>query len=769
MASRAANLGVVRLPENLRKKMNSPDPLFSPSVTRGANDLHCMFSPEDVPSDERNELQSINEKYVFNTDTILSPEKPAKHTRVDSRLPTSNNISSPEDHIKRAQMKSPDSIVSQSTIESFKTAASIDMLSLPFIERCTSEEKLEQIVRHLKEDSNYPSLLCSAEQRLAIIRGKSNQPDQFRSSSDWRGHVEKFMMKEKSGADQEISLQMSLSTDYDEDSMSPINQIFVSKPLVSANMLEYKAKDEVQHLEEMIKKLEIRYARECKLNESTILTLNNAIQATEQKSQRLQNEVNAIKNENVELCRLIKEKSEEVNKVQTILSGSESVKHELLSQINQLKTQLAEAEKKALDRTYPRKIHSLEKLLQSAQESIKEVQLERDSMLKGIFEMQGKDIPSKLSKNDRQQIISGFRAESNFFKVALEKTMVSLAHAEQNASSERHRAKMIKQKYERQLKEASAKISELEEEVAAFVLKMEKLEMSLKDSQQRRLKEKSEWEARENRYKEKVRELNQQPNGVPMSLFKIIKDESEARKLEIQRLRKKSTELESTLLQWDIQAKASMAQVRSQMNPLPVSQGKMSMLQSNPQQKTNANDNMLESSNQPSVPATAFTKNLAIQTHSPRQVRHPQPMKDAVATKVSKRPDSGRVNVVFSGTQLTPHGSKKIHVATIPVRGEPVSEGEGKAPQDRPVSMGSQAALKVDTTNRLSSVRSDKENQGNKVSFSFPTPCEKGQTGHQIRLKMVREAGGRKGLLEKLEKMRSPRSSMFSMDEKATQ
>jgi hypothetical protein len=397
MASQAASFGLVRLPENLRKKMNSPEPLFSPSVTRGANGLHCMFSPEDVPSEERGELQSINEEYDFNTDTILSPEKPAKHTRIDSRLPTINDIRSPENNIKRAPMESPYSIVSQSTIESFKTAASIDMLSLPFIERCTSEEKLDQIVRHLKEDGNYPSLLWSAEQRLAVIREKWNQANQFRSSSELRGHVDSFMVKEKSGADHEVSLQMSLSTDYDEETVSPVNQIFVSKPLVAADMSEYKTKDEVHHLEEMIKKLEMRYARECKLNESTIRTLNNAIEATEQKSQRLQNEVNAIKNENVELYRMVKEKSEEVNKVQASLSGSESLKHELLSQINQLKTQLAEAERKALDRTYPRKIHSLEKLLQSAQESIREVQLERDSMLKGIFQMQGKDIPSKVS------------------------------------------------------------------------------------------------------------------------------------------------------------------------------------------------------------------------------------------------------------------------------------------------------------------------------------------------------------------------------------
>jgi hypothetical protein len=389
MASHAASLGLVRLPKNLRKKMNCPDPLFSPSVTRGANGLHCMFSPEDVPSEERGELQSINEKYVSNTDAILSPEKPAKHTRIDGRLPTINNIRSPENLIKRSQIESPNSIVSQSTIESFKTAASIDMLSLPFIERCTSEEKLDQIVRHLKEDGNYPSLLWSAEQRLAVIREKSNQPDQSRLSSE---------LRRQSGADHEISLQMSLSTDSDEDTMSPVNQIYVSKPQVSAGLFEYKAKDEVQHLEEMIKKLEIRYARECKLNESTIRTLNNAIEATEQKSQRLQNEVNAIKNENVELYRLVKEKSEEVDKVQTSLSGSESLKHELLSQIHQLKTQLAEAERKALDRTYPRKIHSLEKLLQSAQESIREVQLERDSMLKGIVQMQGKDVPSKVGR-----------------------------------------------------------------------------------------------------------------------------------------------------------------------------------------------------------------------------------------------------------------------------------------------------------------------------------------------------------------------------------
>jgi hypothetical protein len=344
----------------------------------------------------------------------------------------------------------------------------------------------------------------------------------------------------------------------------------------------------------------------------------------------------------------------------------------------------------------------------------------------------------------------------------------------------------IKQKYERQLKEATGKISQLEQEVATFILKMEKLEMSVKDSEQRRLKEKSDWEARENRYKEKVRELNQQPNGVPMSLFKLIRDESEARKLEIQKLRKKSAELESTLLQWDAHAKASMAQVRSQTNSQPVYQGIMKTLQSFPKERrhqTSANDNMaLQGSIHPSVPSTALNKDLVVQTYSPGELSHPKPMRDVLAKAGSEKPARGRIDVVFSGTQLTPHGSKKIRVATIPVRERPatdaraqvgtsqiVSTVKGKAPQNHPVSMVSQTALKVDTTNHPSSVRSDKENQGNKVSFSFPTPSEKGQTGHQLRLKMVREAGGRKGLLEKLEKMRSPRSSMYSLDEKAAQ
>lgn len=49
----------------------------------------------------------------------------------------------------------------------------------------------------------------------------------------------------------------------------------------------------------------------------------------------------------------------------------------------------------------------------------------------------------QLSKEDRQLIISNFRTDSSSLKLALDKAMVSLSQAEQNAISERHRAKMV--------------------------------------------------------------------------------------------------------------------------------------------------------------------------------------------------------------------------------------------------------------------------------------------------------------------------------------
>lgn len=308
---------------------------------------------------------------------------------------------------------------------------------------------------------------------------------------------------------------------------------------------------------------------------------------------------------------------------------------------------------------------------------------------------------------------------------------------------------------------------------------MEKMERSLKECEQRSLKDKNEWEAREQRYKEKVRELSKQPNGVPMSLFKLIKDESETRKLEIQKLRKKSSELESTLLQWDTQAKASMSKMRSEADRAAaisqrVHQEKASLLQSK-KSSSLTKPNTLASYH----PAK---KQLAVQTHSPRELNGP--VSNPTRVPPTDPPLREHINWVFSGAQVTPKGSKKINVATIPIRGEPgsvalrsseraakVSSKIGAKVHEKATgSMNCQATSQMEATKHPVSVRSDKENQGNKVTFSFPTPDEKnGQTGQNLRLKMVREAGGRKGLLEKLEKMRSPRSSMCSLDEKATQ
>lgn len=380
MVPRPSNLGLLRLPEHLRKKMNSPEPLFSPSVSRGTDGLHCIFSPpQDAPFEQKSESESVNESQIITNEFILSPEQPSR----------------------QGQIESPFSYTTQSTFESFKTAASIEMFSLTYIERCTSEKTLQQIASHLKDEGNYPSLLWSTEQRLATIRRQFNHSSQSRSFSGLYKQNDLAFAKAnplQSEEDNEISLQMSLSTDFDDDAMSsPVNQIFISNRNAPIELSEKNAQDEVKRLEEMIKKLEIRYSRECNLNETTIRTLNNAFEATEQKSQRMQHEVDAVKKENRELYRLVKDKTEEADKVKANLSGLEKLKHELLSQIHQLKTQLAEAESKALDRTYPRKIHALEQLLQSAQSNIKEIQQERDAMLDGVFHMQGKKAPSNVS------------------------------------------------------------------------------------------------------------------------------------------------------------------------------------------------------------------------------------------------------------------------------------------------------------------------------------------------------------------------------------
>lgn len=341
--------------------------------------------------------------------------------------------------------------------------------------------------------------------------------------------------------------------------------------------------------------------------------------------------------------------------------------------------------------------------------------------------------------------------------------------------------RQIKQKSERQLKEATKRITELESEVATFIQKMGKMERSLKEYEQRRLRDKNEWETRENRYKEKLRELNQQPNGVPMSLFKLIKDESESRKLEIQRLRKKSAELESTLLQWeDGQPKAISSQMQS----------KEDLAATVSQHAYKGNVNTIRSrdfssskipSSQSSVSMAAFKKNLVVQTKAPREMDFPESAIDENTPAPPVQPARELIDWVFSGTQVSPHGSKKIKVATIPIRdtvgsdtrtrdkrrAQVASNIEGEERKNGPVLADCQAASKPDKTKHLISGRLDKENHGNKVSFSFPTPDEKkGQTGHKLRLKMVREAGGRKGLLQKLEKVRSPRS-MCSLDEKA--
>lgn len=346
------------------------------------------------------------------------------------------------------------------------------------------------------------------------------------------------------------------------------------------------------------------------------------------------------------------------------------------------------------------------------------------------------------------------------------------------------------------------------------------MEKNFVKSEQRRLKEKNEWEAREHRYKEKVRQLNLEPTGVPIGLFKLVKDESEGRKLEIRKLREKTSELESTLLLMDAQAKANMSQTRSKTYqthsdlPAPSSQRvppvktaiseahKTKSLTKPSQQLSVSHSHNADRSALSSALRTTIKKDLAIQTRSPRDFtglehhrskvapsrppvyehievvvsgadniqiaaipirRDPEP--SATIRAPSRPPARELVDVVFSGTQLTPRGSKMIKIATIPTRKHPepsLTINRAKCSNVLPEKGAlDEAQRRVAGTinSQTISGQDSKENLENKVIFSFPTPDEKkGQTGRHLRMKMVREAGGRKGILEKLEKIRSPRS-----------
>lgn len=291
----------------------------------------------------------------------------------------------------------------------------------------------------------------------------------------------------------------------------------------------------------------------------------------------------------------------------------------------------------------------------------------------------------------------------------------------------------------------------------------------MEKSEQRRLKDKAEWEAREHQYKDKIRELNQRPNGVPMTLFKLIKEESESRKLEIEKLRKKTAELEGTLLLWDAQAKANIQQMQARLDR-PMSNNEVAPLQRAHQVKAATSKSskseyqrfsslrvLTETSHNPH-PTVDKKEDLAIQgicLDVDRSKVHPTPILSACP------PVREPIDLIYSGAQITPHGSKKIKVASIPSRrNKEQTVLSGEQTFTKAYSLNSKSISKSKVVSELPS----KENQVNKVTFSFPTPDEnKGQTGLNLRLKMVREAGGRRGLLEKLEKIRSPRSIACAM------
>jgi myosin heavy subunit len=721
----------------------SPVPLVSPSQQdRGSKQvLHSIFSPL-ISVDHSMTHQTTHNTSNLHIKSTRATNRHGKEIFPAPKIATlemkpDTVVFSPAQNTHVSSLASPLSVMTRYTDvsrQSYKGLPSIDMISLDYIKRCQDLDDLNQIIDVLKTEPR-----CTALMNVALDRKKNLHQYQSRTESMARQgtrvtfqqnilppQTSQNIPQERSYAPSprntsrnDSSLFMSLSSDEDEltDMPPPLSRppskllgrdrkLFEEINFLTSSLQDMQTDQRRQH-DAFIKRVrDLEMAKHSA--EMQLRALENTVSTSNVTCHELSQQLEKLRNENESMKTRLKE---EENVSRIAMDKAEIIEKQLSAKLAELNLQQAKRNQH-VDPTLERKNRELNSLLQSTQWNLEHVMKERDAMIRSLLNASGQTAAElkKLSIKERSAMISSFANSMKSSKATLD-AMVSRV-----TTSEQDRIQCLKsnEKMEARLRALVRSKNCLETENCTLLQKIQSLTSQISESrahakkllQSTRCSNEQEWRKREAAYVLTIdnlkRRIRKEDTMVPVELYKSAVEEARRLSLNVAKLQQQLNCLRSTTYGQPDKA------------PEKDSSGLASALES---QKSRGSVSF----------ATPKSRCLSL------RMRHLSPTNDLSCSRPEQyiQPKIA-VHKSLAPSEITVSRSRRRS------KGSPQNgSDENTAPQQVPVIPSKTGYLPA-------------------AKFSF-SPKRKADDRHEMRVKMVRAVGGRKGLQDKLKKVRSPR------------
>lgn len=306
----------------------------------------------------------------------------------------------------------------QTSSSSKSTLPSRDMLKYEFIQNCSSDRDLQQIIIALQaSDRKCPSLMSTAKARLEWVR----QQKMIDFSPSHGSLSLNISDDDDDNVDQDNDENQNGKIRFDPTSYVRSHHIGPAPPpprpatlanqrnvLTATNPAkEIQLSQEVEQLTQQLK--EIESARKAEQTDFwfKMKALQESKAQVEQTVERLQKDMHATKESKRELLTILDALRQESQRLQRDLATTRKLQAETATKAQQIERRLTEKVQDletelARTKFTDRKNHQLDLLLKSAHRNLNEIKKERDAMLSAIIDASGKQV-----ENVRRQYCAG--------------------------------------------------------------------------------------------------------------------------------------------------------------------------------------------------------------------------------------------------------------------------------------------------------------------------------------------------------------------------
>jgi hypothetical protein len=484
----------------------------------------------------------------------------------------------------------------------YKTLPKLEMLRLDYIQQCSSQEILQEIVGVLQDDPRTPSLLRAAKSRMGELASTTIGPLNLYERSMMATSEAPSSTAESSSLFFSVDSDSQIQDDKDEEEsiapqpLSPvrvrphhISQAYASRAAVVKKVNTSKPKvmskiehqvvfsavrndsssfirkhnklyAEIEHLTQQLKNMETSRWHEQQDFWEQMQELRLAKETTEREVYDLRKQVKATGQSRPELVKAVEQLTNEKKQLEDnflkqqqawVLRNQEqqTLQNKLHARIQVLSTMLQAVQ--STEGILQHENQDLNRLLTNAQCNLLDVKQERDYMLQMIVGFSGDHSGAqldfgKLTLTERKEILRDFQTHIAASNVALQ----ALAGTVKTAEADRGRVLKSYHKTYALWKQSDDKCKRLERDNKDLTKEINQLSQELAQSQaytdtilqSTNVQQKKHWEDMELRYQERIKTLKSQVTSqrskVPVGLYRSAVLEAKTNAMEAERHRR---------------------------------------------------------------------------------------------------------------------------------------------------------------------------------------------------------------------------------------